>query len=87
MSWHTIKESIQKDLLSRNLKNPNIRLNALENIETLLTKKKPDFIKNPEREFKTLDKNEFKKNLSMFKENGRLSSAESSIINEIYKRI
>jgi hypothetical protein len=87
MSWSSIKDSIQTDLLSRDLKNPNIRLNALERVEKLLTTKSPALIKNPEVEFRSIDKNELKESLSSFKKSGKISASESSIINEIYKRI
>jgi ribosome-interacting GTPase 1 len=87
MSWKTIKDSIRTDLLSRDLKNPNIRLNALERIEILLKKKSLILIENPESELRSIDKNDLKESLSLFKENGKISSAESSIINEIYRRI
>ena len=87
MSWKTIKTSIQKDLLSRNLKNPNIRLNALERIEELLKTNYPKLIENPTIEFKLIEKSELKEKLSVFKKSGEISSSESSIINEIYYRI
>ena len=87
MSWNKIKKSIQTDLLSRDLKNPNIRLNALERVEKLLTTENPKLIRNPETEFQTINKNELKKSLSVYKKSGKISASESSIINEIYKRI
>ncbi|QRM90372.1 hypothetical protein FG167_14375 [Lacinutrix sp. WUR7] len=87
MTWNKIKKSIQTDLLSRDLKNPKIRLNALERVEILLTTKNPKLIRNPEIEFKKIDKNELKESLSAYKKSGEISASESSIINEIYKRI
>ena len=87
MSWNKIKKSIQTDLLSRDLKNPNIRLNALERVEKLLITENPKLIRNPEAEFQTINKNELKENLSVYKKSGKISASESSIINEIYKRI
>lgn len=87
MEWNFIKKSIQEDLLSRGLKNPNIRLNALNRIEALIKNNYQKFLTNPQIEFNAISKNEFKERLSAYKENGRLSGAENSIINEIYKRI
>ena len=87
MSWNTIKKSIQNDLISRGLKNPNIRLNALERIERLLKVNFPKMIENPTTEFNMIDKKELKQKLSDFKESDKISGAENSIINEIYKRI
>jgi hypothetical protein len=87
MNWTKIKESIQKDLISRELKNPKIRLNALENIEILLKKSFPAYKTNPTKTFGSIDKNELKSILAKFKDNGKLNSAESSVINEIYYRL
>ena len=87
MNWLEIKTSIQRDLNSRGLSNPNIRLNALDNIEAILKQHFPEFIQNPQENFKKISKNEFKENIAKFKLNGNLNSAESSIVNEIYYRI
>ncbi|PCI92800.1 MAG: hypothetical protein COB15_17295 [Flavobacteriales bacterium] len=87
MDWTKIKKSIQIDLLSKDLEKPNIRLNSLERVEKLLTLKNPNLIKNPKVEFRLIDKNELKESLSTWKESGKISGSESSIINEIYKRI
>lgn len=87
MSWERIKLLIQTDLLSRGLESSNVRLNALERVEKLLTTMNPELIKNPEIEFRSINKNELKETLSTFKKSGKISAAESSIINEIYKRI
>ena len=87
MSWTTIKESIQRDLLSRDLKNPNIRLNFLERIEKLLKTTNPHLIRNPATEFRLIEKNKLKGSLSIYKKSGKISASESSIIDEIYKRI
>lgn len=56
----------------------------LKRVEKLLTIKRPKLIKNPEVEFRVIDKNELKENLSSFKENGKVSASESSIINDCY---
>ena len=69
------------------MKDPNIRLNALERIEELLKNNYPKLIENPTIEFKLIDKSELKEKLSDFKKSGKISSSESSIINEIYYRI
>lgn len=84
MEWIVIKKAIQISLKKRGLKNPNIRLNALENIEVLLDKNFPEYIMNPKKSFGSIDKKELKMMLSKFKDNGKLNSAESSVINQIY---
>lgn len=87
MNWTEIKNSIIEDLNTRNLKNPNIRINALNNLEGLLKSHFPDFIKDSQNKFKEVNKDEFKDKLGRYKENGKLNSAESSIVNEIYYRV
>ncbi len=87
MNWTNIKNSIKNDLNSRGLSNPNIRLNALNNLEDILKKHFSSFLQNNCEKFREIDKKEFKLNIAKFKSNGQLNSAESSIINEIYYRI
>jgi len=77
MTWNNIKQSIKTQLLSRNLVNPNIRLNALDHIETIIDKK---FISNPIK-LLSIHKQVLKDQLGKKK---KLNSAESSIINHIY---
>lgn len=87
MDWFEIKNSIIDSLKSRGLSDPNIRLNALDNIEKILKKNFSEYLKEPNETFGKIDKNELKKKIAMFKKNKKLNSAESSVINEIYYRI
>lgn len=87
MTWVEIKKSIINDLNSRGLSNPRIRLNALDNIELILRRNFPEFIEKPQENFQKIGKEEFKEKIAKFKSNGKLNSAESSVINEIYYRI
>ncbi len=87
MTWFEIKVSIKNDLMSRELKDPRIRLNALESIEKILKNYFPEYLKNPDEKFKIIGKDKLKKEIARFKSNQKLNSAESSIINEIYYRI
>lgn len=87
MEWLAIKKSITDDLNSRGLKDPRIRLNALDNIELILRRNFPEFIENPQVHFQKISKEELKNKIAKFKPNGNLNSAESSVINEIYYRI
>lgn len=77
MNWKKIKKSIKSQLLSRNLTNPNIRLNALESIENLMDK---SLLSNPIR-LLSIPKKTLKENLA---KNKKLNGAETSIINHIY---
>lgn len=87
MTWLEIKNSIKNDLNTRGLSNPNIRLNALDNLEEILKSHFPEYIQNPQVKFKAIDRNVLKEKIAKFKSNGKLNSAESSIINEIYYRV
>ncbi|MDR2147690.1 MAG: hypothetical protein LBE91_14650 [Tannerella sp.] len=84
MEWREIKTSIQDSLNSRGLKNPNIRLNALDNIEALIRKYFPEYL----RDTKTFpqDKDFFKRVIEG-KKGKDLNGAEHSVINEIYYRL
>jgi len=85
MKWQEIKESIIDDLSSRGLKDPSIRLKALEKIEMILRQNFPSYIENPDQ-LKEIEREELKWKIAEKK--GRdLNSAEKSIINEIYYRI
>jgi hypothetical protein len=87
MDFSEVKKSILDDLLSRDLKNPSIRLNAIDSVETLLKLKIQEMLSNPIKLIELLGKNELKNILSELKKNERINDAESSIINEIYYRI
>ena len=87
MNWLEIKTSISESLLSRGLKNSNIRLNSLNKIESILKQNFSEYIDNPKENFSKIDKSDFKSKISKFKETKKLNSAEISIINEIYYRI
>lgn len=86
MKWFEIKESIKNDLLSRGLKDPSIRLRALDNIEAILKRHYEDYISSPEL-LRSIKKNDFKAKVEKYKSNMKLNSAEESVINEIYYRI
>lgn len=87
MHFSKVKKSIQDDLLSRGLKNPSIRINAIGSIESLLKLKIQEMLSNPTKLLELVDKNELKNMLSQLKHNGRINDAESSVINEMYYRI
>lgn len=85
MNWQEIKQSIIDDLNSRGLKDPSIRIRSLNNIEHLMKINLPEYIHAPDN-FKSISKDDFNELLQKYK--GKyLSSAEKSIVNEIYYRI
>lgn len=83
MNWVTLKETIRCDLLDRNLKDPKIRLRALDKIERILIEFYPEYISDTEN-ISAVDKNVFKRQIEA-KKGGPLNSAEKSVINDIYR--
>lgn len=81
MTWYELKSFVMVLLCSRDLKNPRIRLNALESLEKLIKVHFPDIFSNPTK-LLIIDKNSFKDKLSHYK---KLNSAESSVINNFYE--
>jgi len=86
MSWKTIKESIEASLIERNLSQPKRRLKELENIENNL-KTHFSSIYNDPTKLKEKSIKDFKKEYAKIKPGKNLSGAESSLINEIYRRL
>jgi hypothetical protein len=85
MKWEEIKQSIIDDLMSRGLKDPNIRIRALNNIEALMREHFPNWIANPD-ELKNVNKDKFKREI-FYKKGKSLNGAENTVINEIYYRV
>lgn len=83
MNWVALKETIRCDLLDRNLKDPKIRLRALDKIERILIEFYPEYITDSEN-ISAVDKNVFKRQIEA-KKGGPLNSAEKSVINDIYR--
>lgn len=84
-NWHRIKHDIQEDLLSRDLKEPRIRLRALDRIEELLAAEYSNFIDDPGVAFAN-GETAAKVRLTNLKAKP-LNSAEKSIVKEICKRL
>ena len=60
MEWAEIKESIVADLTARGLKDPMIRLKALEKIEAIVQRHYPSYFENT-NELLQLGKESFKR--------------------------
>ena len=78
-----MKTAYIRDRLSRPLKDPERRQNALKAIETMLQNESPNLLKDPEA-FKKINQDDFKNMYSSRKEKP-LRSAEKSVINGLYK--
>ena len=83
MTWNELKPLIENDLLSRQLKDPSIRLRALDNIEALLKVHMPELL-NDILAICNIEKKEFKKLIAHYK-GKELNGAEKSVINDIYR--
>lgn len=83
MNWVTLKETIRCDLLERNLKDPKIRLRALDKIERILIEFYPEYITDTEN-ISAVDKKVFKRQIEA-KKGAPLNSAEKCVINDIYR--
>jgi hypothetical protein len=86
MNWNEIIKAIREDLLSRNLKQPNRRLNALAKIDTIMKQHFKKYVENPKL-LNSIIKDDLKSEIAKIEKVQELSGAESSIINEIYYRI
>jgi hypothetical protein len=84
--WRNIREDIRKDLLARGLKEPRLRLNALDHLEHLLNEIWPDFLNNP-KVLLEIGKEDASARLAQLKKFGTLNGAEKSILNEIFARL
>ncbi|RZK26824.1 MAG: hypothetical protein EOO43_01675 [Flavobacterium sp.] len=85
--WNIVKDSIEKDLLNRNLSDASIRIGAIKSIERLLVEYIEQLRLNPIELIGMIDKASLKSILSEYKDNGKLNGAEESVVNEIYYRI
>ena len=86
MGWSEIKEAVRADLLARGLKEPRLRLSALDRLDKLLAERFPDCSSNP-RLLLDVGKETVSKELARFKETGNLISAEKSVLNQIFERL
>ena len=80
MTWNELKPLIEDDFLSRQLKDPSIRLRALDNIEALLKVHMPELL-NDILAICNIEKKEFKKKIErdfyIIRKIGRAFSAVS----------
>lgn len=84
MTFKEIINEIEVDISGRNLKSPNIRLNAINKVESYFKN-----LRNSESIIEYIiktDKSTIKLEIEKIK-NNRLNGSENSIINEIYKRV
>lgn len=86
MGWSEIKDAIRADLLARGLKEPRLRLSALNRLEKLLAGRYPNFLSNP-KVLLDVGKEAVSNELARLKETGNLNGAEKSVLNQIFARL
>ena len=86
LEWSEVKDAIRADLLARGLKEPRLRLRALDRLEKLLAGCFPNFLSNPKL---LLDagKDAVSKRLARLKGTEILNGAEKSVLNEVFARL
>jgi hypothetical protein len=84
MNWNELLKKYKENHLRQNLKTPNRRLSAQEKLISIIQTNFPEIKSNPSLLLK-IDKKDFKEKLSKYKSNGKLNSAEESVVNGWYK--
>ncbi len=85
LNWEDVKKQVTEEILSRGLKDPNIRLRALTKVDAIMHRDYPQYVENP-NELIIIGKIKFKEQIAEKKGN-KLNQAENSIINTIYDTI
>jgi len=85
MNFQEIQKRVKKELLSRNLANPSLRLNALEKVSLYIQQKHKE-IYDDAKLLNSIDRNDFKAEYETYK-GSKINGAESSVINEIYNQL
>lgn len=86
MNWSELETTIRSELASRELKEPRLRLSALEDIGQSLTKRYPEFAANPKMLLKR-DERGVSDELARDKETGTLNGAEKSVLHQIFETL
>jgi len=82
--WVYLNSALKQDIKSRKLKDPTIRLGAIERIDVLMRNHFNNIYRNP-IELLNIEKTKFINNIGSFKPEGALNDAEISIVNNIYE--
>ncbi len=82
-----LQKAVEKELESRNLKNPKVRINALGHVCDYIKMNSSVYIKEDGNLQFPEDKDRFKKSYELTKKNKKLNDAESSVINEMYEQM
>jgi hypothetical protein len=85
MKWYELKKQTTEYYNQRGLADPRIRIRQLDKIESVIKKYYPSFIERIE-DLLTVPKEELKEKYKTWN-NGVLSGAASSAINEIYNQL
>jgi excisionase family DNA binding protein len=85
-AWSEIKHEVRDDLLAGDVKDPRIRLNALDRLEKDLAELYPEFQADPSVLIEA-GKNTVARKIAQLRVNGFLPVAESDVLHIIYKRL
>lgn len=86
MNWQRLSASIRANLESRDLKEPRLRLSALENVGRSLTELFPEFGETPEILLQHGERT-VSIQLARRKETGSLNGAERSVLHQIFETL
>jgi excisionase family DNA binding protein len=85
-AWSEIKHEVRDDLLAGDVKEPRIRLNALDRLEKDLAELYPDFQADPAVLIEA-GKNTVARKIAQLRVNGMMHVAESDVLNVIFRRL
>ena len=86
MIWIDLKEAIRADLLGRGLKQPRLRISALDRLEEFLSQIFPESLVSPAL-LLSIGRDNVSAKLARLKDNGRLNGAERSVLGDIFRRL
>jgi len=85
-AWSEIKAEVRDDLLAGDVKEPRIRLNALDRLEKDLAELYPEFLADPAVLLEA-GKNTVARKIAQLRAHGVMQVAESDVLNVIYRRL
>ena len=85
-AWSEIKHEVRDDLLTGDVKEPRIRLNALDRLEKDLAELYPEFLAEPAVLIEA-GKNTVARKIAQLRLNGMMHAAESDVLSVIFRRL
>ena len=85
-AWSEVKHEVRDDLLTGDVKEPRIRLNALDRLEKDLAELYPEFQADPAVLLEA-GKNTVARKIAQLRLNGMMHAAESDVLSVIFRRL